>query len=73
MLRKRIDRRERAKYNKQRGYTWEVEKEAVDWVEALGEIEGARQALLELKNLRVQQRVFRRPISRQRRSMRWMS
>ena len=42
---------------KQRGYTWEVEKDAMDWEVALGEIEGARQALLELKNLRVQQRV----------------
>jgi hypothetical protein len=42
---------------KQRGYTWEVEKDAMDWEVALGEIEGARQALLELKNLRVRQRV----------------
>ena len=42
---------------KQRGYTWEVEKDAMDWEVALDGIEDARQALLELKNLRVQQRV----------------
>lgn len=39
---------------KQRGYTWEVEKDAMDWEVAAGGMEGARQALLELKNLRVQ-------------------
>jgi hypothetical protein len=39
---------------KQRGYIWEVENDAMDWEVALGEIEDARQALLELKKLRVQ-------------------
>ena len=42
---------------RQRGYTWEVEKDAMDWETALGGIEDARRALMELKNLRVQQRV----------------
>jgi hypothetical protein len=39
----------------QRGYTWEVETDAMDWEVALGGIEDARQALLDLKNLRNQQ------------------
>jgi hypothetical protein len=39
---------------KQKGYTWEVEKDAMDWEVAVGGMEDARQALLELRNLRVQ-------------------
>jgi len=38
---------------KQKGYTWEVEKDAMEWEIAVGGIEDARQALLELKKQRV--------------------
>ena len=41
----------------QQGYTWEVEKDAMEWEAALGGIENSRQKLQELKDLRGRHRV----------------